>query len=393
MNENDFDKEIKKAMCKKIDKPQGYSNMIKNALNNEQKNSNVKQMNILKKVACFLLVIVFATSIIFAKDIYAYINYLLKNNSDNGVKEAIDNGYIQDINMKYIDSNGIKVKVTEVLMDDYNLLVLFNIEIPEIESTESIYNMKLCNLVITDEKDNVIVLELENSNKYEEFYKDRNIETKSKNIAFNNGAYYGEIITKYDRNIEYKYETYSENFPKSKKLNISFDKIILSSKNSNEKIAIEGTWNLEVNLPKTMYNRETMLYSVKDCSRNDVILTKAEVSKTAMKIELVTKWGEPVYTEEDSEEEKSRKTEEFFNNTHSVRNILIKNEYVQNSKGEKFYPVVNSSDGNGGYNQMLDGTLRHWQTFDLTKYNTTDTLKLVLELNGEEIIIELENKN
>lgn len=393
MNEKDFDKEIKKAICKKIDKPQGYSNMIKNALNNEEKNSYFKQMSILKKVACFLLIIVFATSIIFAKDIYAYINYLLKSNSDKGVQDAIDNGYIQDVNMKYINSNGVKVKVTEILMDDYNLSMMFYIEIPEIENIEEIYDVNFSNLIITDDKDNIIVAEFENTDKYHEFCKERNMEITYKNIAYSNGAFEGKIVSKFDKDIEYMYKTYSDNFPKSKKLIINFDKIILSNKTSNEKIAIEGTWNLEVNLPETMYNRKTILYSVKDCTRDDVIVTKAEVSNTAMKIELVTRWGEPVYTEKNSEEEKNRKIEEFFNNTHSVKNILIKNEYIENSKGERFYPVVNSSDGNGGYNQMLNGILRHWQTFDLTKYGATKNLKVVLEINGEEIVIELENKN
>lgn len=84
--------------------------------------------------------------------------------------------------------------------------------------------------------------------------------------------------------------------------------------------------------------------------------------------------------------------EKFFNNTHSVRNIIIKNEYVENDKGEKFYPVKSSSDGNEGYNQMFSGMLRHWQTFDLTEYNSTDTLKVNFELNGEQIEIELERK-
>jgi hypothetical protein len=212
------------------------------------------------------------------------------------------------------------------------------------------------------------------------------------NIAYSNGAFEGKIISKFGEDIEYMYKTYSNNFPKSKKLIINFDKIILTNKNSNEKIAIEGSWNLEVDLPKTMYSRETMVYNVKDCTSDDIIVTKAQVSNTAMKFELVTRWGEPVYTEKDSEGEKNRKIEEFFNNTHSVRNIIIKDEYVENDKGEKFYPVKSSSDGNEGYNQMFSGMLRHWQTFDLTKYNSTDTLKVVFELNGKQIEIELERK-
>ncbi len=392
MNEENFDKEIKKALSEEIEKPKNYENIIKNTLNNQNNNTHYKKINIIKKVACFILVIVLATSVIFAKDILAYISYLLKTNSSKGEQTAIDNGYIEEVNMKYINSNGVNVRVSEILMDDYNLSILFNIEIPGTESVESVYNVNLSNLVITDEQNNVLVLALENSERYEEFYKENNIQERNRNIAYNKGAYYGEIITNYGRTIEYKYMTYSEEFPKSQKLNISFDKIVLSNKNSYDKTVIEGEWNIEVNLPEEMYNRETLIYNAKN-STEDILITSFKVSNTATKIELITKWGDPVYTEGDSEEERARKTEEFFNNAHSVQNICVKNEYIENSNGEKFYPVVNSSDGNGGYNQMLNGMLRYWQTFNLTKYDATDTLKLVLEKQGEIIEIELENKN
>ena len=392
MNEENFDKEIKKALSEEIEKPKSYEDIIKNTLNNQNNNTYYKYKKIIKKVACFILVIVLATSVIFAKDILAYIRYLLKTNSSKGEQTAIDNGYIEEVNMKYINSNGVNVRVSEILMDDYNLSILFNIEIPETEGVESIYNVKLSNLIITDEQNNVLVLALENSERYEEFYKENNIQERNRNIAYNKGAYYGEIITSYGRTIEYKYMTYSEEFPKSKKINISFDKIVLSNKNSYDKTVIEGEWNIEVNLPEEMYNRETLIYNAKN-STEDILIKSFKVSNTGTKIELITRWGDPVYTEEDSEEEKTRKTEEFFNNAHSVQNILVKNEYIENSNGEKFYPVVNSSDGNGGYNQMFNGMLRYWQTFNLTKYDATDNLKLVLEKQGEIIEIELENKN
>lgn len=388
----DIDNKIKRAFTKKIDKPREYETIIKNALNKEKINKNFYKIGILKKVACFILLFILGTSIIFSKSILAFINDRLKENSTKGVQDAIDNGYIQKVDMKYINSNGTKVKVTEILMDDYNLSMLFYIEVPEIENLEDIYNVNFSNLVITDEKDNIIVAELEDTDKYHEFCKERNMEISYNNIAYSNGAFEGKIISKFGEDIEYMYKTYSNNFPKSKKLIINFDKIILTNKNSNEKIAIEGSWNLEVDLPKTMYSRETMVYNVKDCTSDDIIVTKAQVSNTAMKFELVTRWGEPVYTEKDSKGEKNRKIEEFFNNTHSVRNIIIKDEYVENDKGEKFYPVKSSSDGNEGYNQMFSGMLRHWQTFDLTKYNSTDTLKVVFELNGKQIEIELERK-
>jgi len=393
MNEDFLENAIEKAFKRKIDKPDEYENVIRNALNNKQKLQVEKGIIGFKKVACLLVVLLLATSCIFIKDISAFIGkYLLKINSNEGIQEAIDNGYIQEVDMQYVNSKGVNIKIKEVLMDDFNLLILFNIEISEIESIESIYNIKIDNLVITDENDNVIVLKLENSSKYKEFYEQRNIETTSNNIACNNGAFYGEIVTRNDKSLEYKYITHSEKFPKSRELNISFDKIILESKNSNETTIIEGKWNFELVLPEKMYNRETIVYNATECNKDNIIVTKAQVSNTEMKIELITEWGEPVYTERDSEEEKNKKIEDFFNKSHSLSSILIQNEYVVNEKGIKYYPVINDNDGNGGYNKMLNGKLKYWQTFELTKYDATDELKVVIEMQGEKVEIKLQNK-
>lgn len=388
--EDILDKKIREAFIKEADKPNEYENIIKNALNKQKENTN--KFKILKLVACFLLITIFASSILFSKNILAFINnYLLRNDSREGIKEAIDNGYIQEVEMKYINSNGTNVKISEILMDDYNLSIIFNIEIPEIENIEDLYNIDFPNLIITDDENRFIVAKFESPEKYEEFCKENSMEKSYNNIAYSDGGYKGEIISKYDKTIEYMYTTYSDDFPKSKKLYINFDKIILKNRNTFEQTVLEGDWNLKVELLEEIYNREKIVYSVKNCSKDDLVVTKAEVSNTAMKIEWTTRWGNPVYTSRDSEEEKQRKIEEFFNNTHSVRNILIQNEYVENSKGEKFYPTENN-DGDGGYNQMFSGMLIHWQTFNLTKYDATDNLKVVFEFNGEEIIIELENK-
>ena len=337
--EDNLDKKIRDAFIKEIDKPDEYKSIIKNALNKEKENHN--KFKILKLVACFLLVTVLASSIIFSKDILAFINYLLRNDSREGIKKAIDNGYIQEVEMKYISSNGTNVKISEILMDDYNLSIIFDIEIPEIENIEDLYNIDFPNLIITDDENRFIVAEFESPERYEEFCKENNMKKLYNNIAYSNGAYEGKIVSKYDKNIEYMYTTYSDNFPKSKKLYINFNKIILKNRNTFEQTVVDGNWNLKVDLSGEIYNREKNVYSVKNCSRDDLVVTKAEVSNTAMKIEWITRWGDPVYSENDSEEEKQRKTEEFFNNTHSVKNILIQNEYAENSKGEKFYPVIN----------------------------------------------------
>ena len=69
--------------------------------------------------------------------------------------------------------------------------------------------------------------------------------------------------------------------------------------------------------------------------------------------------------------------------------ILIRNEYVRNSNGQIFY-TSKSSDSDGGYGEKPDGTLVYWQTFNITTYDITDRLEIVLPTNeGREIRLEL----
>lgn len=82
--------------------------------------------------------------------------------------------------------------------------------------------------------------------------------------------------------------------------------------------------------------------------------------------------------------------------TQSVLSSQLINQessYVENENGEKFYPAQSTSS-DGGYSFNTDGKLIKWETFDLTKFNMTNKLKVVLTtINNEQIIIELEKCN
>lgn len=156
-----------------------------------------------------------------------------------------------------------------------------------------------------------------------------------------------------------------------------------------------GNWDISIDIDEKMYNRETLIYQLEYCNDENFELISATVSETGMKIQCKTIWGEPVYLESDTEEEKQRKKHDFFDKLPTVENLLIKDEYVLNEKDEIFY-TAQSSDSDGGYTQGLNGILTHWQTFNLTKANATDTLTIVFTKGGEwkktedeEVIIKL----
>lgn len=100
----------------------------------------------------------------------------------------------------------------------------------------------------------------------------------------------------------------------------------------------------------------------------------------------------------DDEETKNRKIQEELERQQNMtiedfeKSKKFKNEYIENEKGEKFYPTISTSDDTG-YSFIDTSYLLHWQTFNLNKYKTTKTLKIYINYNGEDIVIELERKD
>ncbi len=333
------------------------------------------------KIVSIILVLFVVTGVVFAKEIVQFVKHIFINTSD-GVESAIENGYIQEVNMDYIQNNNVDIKVDYILMDDFNLNIMFNIDLKEIKELSLI---ELNNVAITDENGNILLTEFKDKNKYLEFCKKNKIENTNNYIAL---GYYNYSSLTYDYQNStylYSYIVRSENFPKSKKLHIAFDEIVLFSGNTiNKKIldSISGNFELDIDLDEKMYNRKTLVYNLEYCNDNNLKLLNATVSETGLKIKCQTIWGDPIYSNEDSPEEIERKKREFYDRPPSINDSLIKNEYVLNEDGKIFYPT-HSSEGDGGYAQLLDGSLVYWQTFNLAKTDVTDHLTIVLYKGGD----------
>ena len=193
---------------------------------------------------------------------------------------------------------------------------------------------------------------------------------------------------------------YAPNFPKSKKIIVNFNEIVIYESEDIEKDGktLTGSWKFEIDVPKQFYEREDLVYKVKNCSNKKMNITKAIVSETCTKFEL--QMEEPPdlpYDLNDDEETKERKIEEYIERQkqetiEDIKNkIKFKNEYIQNEKGEKFYPS-RSTDQDGGYSNIEMKYLVYWQTFELTKIDATDKLKVFFNYKGEEVEVELERE-
>lgn len=371
--------------------PNIITNGIENAINN--KNKKYKVILLIKKFIITMIGILTITGgIVFAKDIKIFVNTLIENiygNYNNGITTAINNGYSQDIDMKYIESNNIKVKVNQITMDDYNLGIIFNIEIEQSEFFKDLYNVQFKNLLIMDENNNVIFAEYENQEEFVKYCDENNLDKATYGIGYANCGANGSILNIQNNNIVYSFYTTSEKFPQSKKLTIKFDKIYLlnnkifdevNNKKVDNRIAtIEGNWHINIDLGKMSSDRESIDYIATNINDNNTTVTKASLSMTNMKLELIT----------NSDKIDFKKLQERRNM--SVRDMIpFSDIYIETSNGNKFFQ---SNSGSNGYDTLNDGKIRYYTTFDYTYFDKTENIKIVLPTNKkQDLIIELKAK-
>ncbi len=134
------------------------------------------------------------------------------------IEYAVDNGYVQNIEMDYVESNGIKIKADYFYSDDYYMYIAF-----DVVAEEEFEEFYLDTFEIIDEKNNVIFSNLDVLKKI--FFR-LDIKRLTKNNAI--------VLGKFSK-IEDKFYNYSN-------LKININRIQLIS-NSNDDY-IDGNWKL-----------------------------------------------------------------------------------------------------------------------------------------------------
>ncbi len=392
-----FENKLKRVFTEEIEVPYRVKNKIRTVLNDkkERKNRNRLIFNTIKILATVSACFIITTGVVFAKDVYNFINNFFTNNE--GMDNAIEQGYIDKPNMEYVESNGTEIKINKILMDDYNLSLEFNINLNKELKTENINDIYFPDMIITDENNNMLYCE--EPMVFEEYCKSNNLEYKWTHCNENyiNSGSNKFIKTNNGETINLIYNFYASKYPKSKKILINFNKILCSYKDKD--IIINGNWQIEYEVPEKFYNRDAYIYTVKKCTSDKIRIEEVTVTETTTKMIIQTD-EKPFlpYELTDDEETKNRKIQEELERQQNMtikdfeKSRKFKNEYIENSNGEKFYPT-NSTSEDTGYSFIDMNYLLHWQTFNLNKYNTTKTLKIYMNYNGEDIVIELERKD
>ncbi len=329
---------------------------------------NRRQINIGKGIGIVACIALSMTGMVFAAT--KIINKFGANSSD-GIQTAVNSGYYSDVNTKYEEANGISTSIESFLIDDNNFDMSINIKFDSNYNVEDMLSnegkLDIMDLKVVNEKDEKVFATREiESEEMTSLYKTEQ-EAKEKYDSYK-GAY-GETDKKINDNEIKFYLTATGNpveFPASKKLKVTFSRIRNRHWiNGEEQCTIfKGEWSFEIDVPSKMAKSNIVEYKLKSISDNNYILESAKVSNTAFKI--------------------------YLSNCDGI--TWNEKECVENSKGIKFYPAQRS-DGDGEICVKDDGTVTYYNTFNLTNYDATDTLKVHLfKSNGDEVIIELEKK-
>lgn len=380
---NNFEDEIYKYFSENKEVPQE----IKDSIFNIDLKTNEKKLNfhnIKNIIVTAISLAMISTGIVFAKDISQFAKSIFWD-SKKGTETAIENGYIYDSNEKNnieLEADKTNIQISRMIMDDYILDIEMLLEIEDdIDITTEHVNFP--DMLITDDMNNILYCMDNNKiNKFctkigknTDYNTIKEMTTNSQSNIFVKG-FDGKSGT-----IECNLTAGYDKFPLSKKIYIQLNTIEVEEK--EKKYIINGNWECSFTVPEMFVKRETTIYNVISCNNDNIDknLIKAEVYQTGMKFDMMSMyWG--------NFEKWSNKTEEIRNKDVEASQLInFEKSYVENEKGEKFYSSKSSYAGTG---LTTDGYLRFWNTFDLTQYDMTDKLKVVLiTIDGNEITIEL----
>lgn len=405
---------LKQILLKDIELPNSYKYTVRNTLK-ERKKDKFRRLQFTKIILAGCGCLLFTTTVFaFNNKQISHIITDFFGGSHKGINTAIEHGYIDTPDMEYQTSNNIsatfnnkiidcsdtQIKVKNILMDDLNLDITFSIKIDKNIDINKINKVSFSQMLITDE--NNAILYSDSKESFENYCKENNLDYIYSNF---NEKYINNEVSHLIRNksledntidLVYKLNSSIYHYPKSKKIYINIPEIRMTEKEitENEELVINGNWNVDFNVPEKFYNRKAIMYDVKKCSDDKINVTEICTYDTGTIFEFTSK-DKPIYDESDSVEVKNEKFKQFTDMTDNGV-TFINNEYIEDGNGKRYYPVIGGVDSSGtSYDST--GDFKHWNTFELTNSDFTDSLTIHLNiyLQGytRDIIIELERKS
>lgn len=418
-----------------------------------------KTKNVLKTIITAILTIIVGSGVVLAANSEKILNYF--RGIGDGIDTAVENGYIENVEMesieqktkveskeKLIENVNVGVKVEDFLMDNQNLSMRFRFDfddsINEVVDLDNIHNINLSDLFILDENNVLIYYMGYDENLFNEFCKEHNLDLKLSEFNekyLNNGLNSFPVgISKELKMAELQYNMYTDEYPKSKKLDLYFTKIDFTEENSEEKICLVGDWHITIDVPEKFYNRTEEYYKVVSCTNDKFNIYTAKVTDTCFEFGMTID-GEiaPVYPDEvrqkgkelsekylvkdengyftkESQQLLSDKYNEELYFASPYKEMLEEFEeantpvkcsgcskkffddikdngcYAMNSENKKFGCTMSPSR-KANYKFIDDNKYDFYETFSMTKYDATDTITMIINYRGNIEKVELEKIN
>ena len=315
--------------------------------------------------------------------------------------------------------------------------------------TENFGCLDLTNLIIVDNENKIIQFNGDEE-QFNNFCKEHNLNYSYKKYNENYiNTLSNSLITEIDTENNIIKATYNfvsnSNMPNSKQLSIYLNKLSFTPKKENENtIHLSGNWNFNVDVPKNMYDRKSQYYKVVSCEKDNFDVYEAKATDTGFEIGITITGIEPPKMPDElakrneeiaranngqisfSNKEKfislygdEKYIEMYSNYYNQLYPINITGEprvvwenktegcYILNSNKEKFGCAMEMTgrkqNSNFKYNETIDenglstveytGEFDFYETFEMTKYDATDKITLVIDYYGKPVHIVLEKYN
>ncbi|MGL4849037.1 MAG: DUF4179 domain-containing protein [Clostridium sp.] len=350
-----MDDEIKDLLNKEEVVPMSVKNKKEEAFNiiRVMERKDMKKKSLFNKKSVAIAAAVVIGSITLSSPILAEVKELIFNGRYKGVQTAISNGYEQNIEGVYSESNGIRLEVINAVADPTMIKLKFKLssedikKIKEFEYVEKEASINTFN--IKDDKERVL-----------QFY-DKNegrggkpvIDEKGKEVWLISGGDEAVDVTDIDNgNIFFEIMLASSegNLKEIKELNLQ----------TNEIANLTGNWNLNIKLDEAMVNSEVVNYVVD--KENDIVeVIEAKGMATGLKVK--------------------------FRINIPVDETIISQVKLVDKKGTEYRSERIANMG------IVDGKDIVEMTFEASKFENLDKFDLVVEdLNGKDEVVKLIKK-
>ena len=322
-------KQVCKQINEQINPSQDFIDDLKLNLNNRVAQEKMKRKTHLCKVAMIFFTITLISSGAFAMDIGNWLSQIFSN-TDESMQIAVENGYVQNVEMDYIENQGIGIKVNSLVIDDNKINIVFDVK-GEIDGELVIKDLLLTTGGEEYPNHNLKIL----SSSYNRTFK--SIDKKS------------HIMIIKMSNVE-------QNLQCSDNLNIIVDGLYIMSKNK-ETIEIDEKWYVEVLLDEdNFHNNVTSNFTYAIEKNNYLEDYKINVTNTGTNIQL-----------------------NFKNNFNRYNLINKDNIYAETEDGKKYLCK--------DWSRITDNRIK--MNIPITVYDNIEKFYIILNLENEKIILNV----